>query len=622
MSPNSLEGRTFGKYQILEPLGKGGMARVYRAYHPQLDRYVAVKVLRSDLVDDQEFLARFRREAQAVAALRHPNIVQVYDFDVQDELYYIVLELLAGDTLKVRLTDYHRRGEQMPWGEMVRILLDVLDGLAYAHSEGMIHRDLKPANILLTHRGQAVLADFGIAQIIGGTNYTVSGALMGTLNYMAPEQGLEGRSDARSDIYSLGIVFYEMLTNRTPFEADTPLAVLMKHLNDPLPLPRKINPTIPEPFERVVLKALAKDPADRYQNAEAMARSLREAADEALIDLPERISLPLSFTTAAAPSESVAVFSGTARERLAEAEFADDDTDASLGERLEAELDALESAGKVEEKQTSEGSFKELLGAAWAIARMAMGEVTQALREAAEEERQKAQERRTAKQRGEFSEIPSEEGTSADKDYIPLKQWLEEHKSDLQAEQTGLEAKHAYREARRARRAARKQARQATADDCGPGCCGGITKAILSGLMLLVVGNLSAVWLANVTDNWNIYEIGWPLQLFLVSMALCMIMMASGSMWLFIPVGLIFGNGILLTYFSFTGNWDYWEYLWPLEPLLVISVVWLTIVLAGRGRFSCRMSRLLGWALWLIAAAMSVIVFLTAFTMPIAGHHH
>ena len=233
----SLEGQTLGKYRVLEPLGRGGMARVYRAYHPRLDRYVAIKVMRPDLVEDGEFLARFQREARAVAALRHPNIIQVYDFDVQDDIYYMVMELMEGDTLKARLTDYRVQGERMAWGEMVRIILDVLDGLAYAHSERIIHRDLKPANILLTRRGEAVIGDFGITHIIGGTRRTERGALIGTLEYMAPEQGLSGRCDAYSDIYSLGVVFYEMLTQRTPFDADTPLAVLMKHINDPLPLP-------------------------------------------------------------------------------------------------------------------------------------------------------------------------------------------------------------------------------------------------------------------------------------------------------------------------------------------------------------------------------------------------
>ncbi|MCB0035799.1 MAG: serine/threonine protein kinase, partial [Anaerolineales bacterium] len=248
----SLEGQTLGKYRVLEPLGRGGMARVYRGYHPQLDRFVAIKVLRPDLLDDDQFVQRFRREAQSVASLRHPNIIQVHDFDGQDDTYYMVMELLDGDTLHKRLNDYRVRNQQMPWGDIVRVMADVLDGLGYAHQEGMIHRDIKPSNILLTKRGQVVLADFGIAQIIGGTQHTVTGALLGTLNYMAPEQGLKGTSDTRSDLYSLGIVFYEMLTRRPPFDAETPLAILMKHATDPLPLPREINPQIPEPFERVV----------------------------------------------------------------------------------------------------------------------------------------------------------------------------------------------------------------------------------------------------------------------------------------------------------------------------------------------------------------------------------
>ena len=212
MAPLSLEGQSLGKYRILEPLGRGGMAQVYKAYHPQLDRYVAVKILRSDLVEEVEFLARFRREARAVAALRHPNIVQIFDFDVENDLYYMVMELLEGNTLKAYMNTLRVRGERVPLGEVVRIFNDALAGLAYAHGEGIIHRDLKPANIMLTRRGQAVLTDFGIAQIVGGTQYTISGALMGTLSYMAPEQGLDGRCDARSDIYSLGIAYYEALT--------------------------------------------------------------------------------------------------------------------------------------------------------------------------------------------------------------------------------------------------------------------------------------------------------------------------------------------------------------------------------------------------------------------------
>jgi serine/threonine-protein kinase len=342
----SLEGQQLGKYRVLEPLGSGGMARVYRAYHPKLDRYVAIKVLRSDLVEDPTFLARFRQEAQSVAGLRHPNIIQVFDFDVEEDLYYMVMELLDGDSLHTRLNDYRVRRSQIPYGEIACILLNVLNGLAYAHAEGMIHRDLKPANILLTLKGEAVLADFGIAQIVGSTQHTVSGALLGTLNYMAPEQGLEGICDVRSDIYSMGIVFYEMLTQQPPYHADTPLAILMKHINDPLPIPHQIDPTIPLALERVVLKALAKEPDDRYQTAVEMAEAVRESVVAADIELPARISLPLSFSTRQAPAESVAVISGTARGELVGADFAAEETDASLGPRLEAELAALKEAEK------------------------------------------------------------------------------------------------------------------------------------------------------------------------------------------------------------------------------------------------------------------------------------
>jgi serine/threonine protein kinase len=318
------------------------MARVYRAYHPQLDRYVAIKVLRSDLVEEEEFLARFRREAQSVAALRHPNIVRVFDFDVQEDaghgpVYYMVMELLEGDSLRSRLNDHNRRRGRLPLGEAVRVLLDVSEGLGYAHGESVIHRDVKPANILLSGQGRAVLTDFGIAQIIGGTRHTVSGALMGTLSYMAPEQGLEGHCDARSDIYSLGIVLYEMLTGEPPYDAETPLAVLMKHVNDPLPLPRKVVADVPRPLERVVLKALAKDPEQRFQTAGEMAEALHKAAKRAKINLPDQISLPKSFSTAEVPSESVAVLSGTARRMVEGADFAAEETDARLSERLAVE---------------------------------------------------------------------------------------------------------------------------------------------------------------------------------------------------------------------------------------------------------------------------------------------
>ena len=323
MSPFTLEGQTLGKYRVLDALGRGGMAQVYRGYHPQLDRYVAIKVLRADLVEDEKFLKRFRQEAHAVSGLRHANIVQVFDFDAQDDFYYMVMELLEGDTLRARLNQYRLKKQRMPLTEIVQILTDTLNGLGYAHSEGVIHRDIKPANIMLTQKGQAVLTDFGIAQIMGSTQATVSGALMGTLNYMAPEQGLEGQCDACSDIYSLGIVLYEMLTGYTPFDADTPLAILMKHLNDPLPLPSKLDPNLPPSLEQIVLKALSKNPEDRYQSAGEMATALQNLAEELSKETRLMISPPEGF----APQ---VVFSGDSRQQIANRRVASEDTDMDI----------------------------------------------------------------------------------------------------------------------------------------------------------------------------------------------------------------------------------------------------------------------------------------------------
>ena len=323
MSPFTLEGQTLGKYRVLEALGRGGMAQVYRGYHPQLDRHVAIKVLRSDLVEHEQFLERFRREAHAVSGLRHANIVQVFDFDVQGDFYYMVMELLEGDTLRARLNEYRLKKERMPLDEIARILTDVLSGLEYAHSEGIIHRDIKPANIMLTKKGQAVLSDFGIAQILGSTQATVSGALMGTLNYMAPEQGLEGRCDARSDIYSLGIVLYEMLTGYTPFDADTPLAILMKHLNDPLPLPSQLDPSLPPSFEQIVLKALAKDPDDRYQKAAEMLAAIQKMLKDLSSETRQMVLPPGGI----APQ---VVFSGDSRQQIANRRLVKEDTDMDI----------------------------------------------------------------------------------------------------------------------------------------------------------------------------------------------------------------------------------------------------------------------------------------------------
>jgi tRNA A-37 threonylcarbamoyl transferase component Bud32 len=275
---SDLTGQTLGNYRIVERIGRGGMAVVYKAYQPALERHVAIKVLREQLTaDDEQFARRFQREAKAVAALRHPNIVQVFDFGVQDDVSYMVMEYLDGTTLKAELNALAERGETMALQEAQHIFQAVASAVDYAHSQGMVHRDIKPANVMLTAKGDVVLTDFGIARIVGGTQYTATGAVIGTPAYLSPEQGQGERGDERSDIYALGVVLYEMVTGRVPFDADTPLAVIFKHISDPLPLPHELNPDVPEAVEHVILKALAKDPNERYQRMADMAGALIEA---------------------------------------------------------------------------------------------------------------------------------------------------------------------------------------------------------------------------------------------------------------------------------------------------------------------------------------------------------
>jgi tRNA A-37 threonylcarbamoyl transferase component Bud32 len=287
---SDLVGKTIGKYRIVARLGRGGMAEVYKGYQPGLDRYVAVKVLHSHLADEEDFIGRFEREATAVARLRHPNIVQVYDFDVEGSTYYMVMEFVEGPTLKAELKERSMKGQIFSLPEISRIFSALASAIDYAHSRGMVHRDLKPANVMFTAEGQVVLTDFGIARIMGATRYTMTGAISGTPAYMSPEQGQGERGDERSDIYSLGVILYEMVTGRVPFDADTPFAIIMKHINDPLPLPTTVNSAVPEVVERIILKAMSKNPADRYQSAGEMAKALRDAlgvsADQTLAAMP------------------------------------------------------------------------------------------------------------------------------------------------------------------------------------------------------------------------------------------------------------------------------------------------------------------------------------------------
>jgi serine/threonine protein kinase len=290
---SDLTGQTLGNYRIVERIGRGGMATVYKAYQPALERYVAVKVIHQQLASDEEqFLKRFHREAKSVATLRHPNIVQVFDFGIQDDLSYMVMEYLDGTTLKAELNALAQKGETMPLAQVLSIFQDIAKAVAYAHRRGMIHRDIKPGNVMLTSKG-VVLTDFGVARIVGGAQYTATGAVTGTPAYMSPEQGQGERGDERSDVYALSVVLYEMVTGRVPFDADTPLAVIFKHISDPLPLPRQLNPAIPEAVEQVLLKGLAKEPDDRYQAVAEMSKALADAASsEALAPAPETVVFP------------------------------------------------------------------------------------------------------------------------------------------------------------------------------------------------------------------------------------------------------------------------------------------------------------------------------------------
>ncbi len=265
-----LSGKQLGPYQIVAPLGEGGMAAVFKAFHPAMDRYVALKVLPQQFARDPQFVARFRQEARLVARLQHPHILPVHDFGESDGYTYLTMPLVGGGTLKDLLT-----GRPLPLPRIQVILHELGDALDYAHAQGVVHRDIKPSNVLLDERGHCLLTDFGIAKMVEATaRLTTTGGIIGTPIYMSPEQGRGGTVDARSDLYALGVMLYEMATGRPPFDAETPLAVIFKHIQDPLPLPRTVNPQVPEALERVILKALAKSPEDRFQTAGALVEAL------------------------------------------------------------------------------------------------------------------------------------------------------------------------------------------------------------------------------------------------------------------------------------------------------------------------------------------------------------
>ncbi|MEY8402328.1 Stk1 family PASTA domain-containing Ser/Thr kinase [Oscillospiraceae bacterium 44-34] len=261
------------RYEILELVGTGGMAKVYKARCHRLNRLVAIKILREDLSQDAEFRRRFHDESQAVAMLSHPNIVAVYDVSRSSELEYIVMELIDGITLKQYM---QKKGNRLNWREALHFITQITKALGHAHSRGIIHRDIKPHNVMVLRDGSVKVADFGIARVASGGHSTLTQEALGSVHYISPEQARGSHIDARSDLYSAGVVLYEMLTGRLPFEGDTPVSVAIQHINS-IPLsPRELEPSIPEALEVITMKAMAPNPDNRYLSADEMLSDLEE----------------------------------------------------------------------------------------------------------------------------------------------------------------------------------------------------------------------------------------------------------------------------------------------------------------------------------------------------------
>ena len=270
----NLEGSVIGnRYKIQEKIGNGGMATVYKALDQILNRYVAVKVLREEFTTDEEFIKRFNTEAQSAARLTHPNIVSVYDVGQEYNIYYIVMELIQGKTLKQIIEE----DGHLSWKWAVNIAIQIASALEMAHKNNIIHRDIKPHNIMITEDGVAKVTDFGIAKAVSNSTITAFGTTLGSVHYFSPEHARGGYTDSKSDLYSLGVVMYEMVTGKVPFDADTPVSIALKHMQEePVP-PIKVNKEIPFAVNQIILKAMKKDPNERYQNASEMIKDLNIA---------------------------------------------------------------------------------------------------------------------------------------------------------------------------------------------------------------------------------------------------------------------------------------------------------------------------------------------------------
>ena len=291
-----LEGKILGnRYEIIQKIGNGGMAIVYKARDLTLNRYVAVKVLRDEFTTDEEFIKRFETEAQSAARLIHPNIVSIYDVGVDNNLtYYIVMELIQGKTLKEIII---QEQGPLPWKWSINVSIQIASALEMAHKNNIIHRDIKPHNIIITEDGVAKVTDFGIAKAVSNSTITAFGKTIGSVHYFSPEHARGGYTDAKSDIYSLGVVMYEMITGRVPFDADTPVSIALKHMQEEPVEPQEINPNIPDAVNKIIMKALQKEPALRYQTATEMLQDLKMSLKDPSGDFVDQGSIdPTSAT--------------------------------------------------------------------------------------------------------------------------------------------------------------------------------------------------------------------------------------------------------------------------------------------------------------------------------------
>ncbi len=270
-----LEGKILGnRYEIIEKIGNGGMATVYKSKDRVLNRYVAVKILRDEFTTDEEFIKRFRIEAQSAASLTHPNIVSIFDVGNEGSLYYIVMELIKGKTLKEIITE---ENGPLPWKWSLNVVTQIASALETAHKNNIVHRDIKPHNIIITEDGIAKVTDFGIAKAVSNSTITAFGTTIGSVHYFSPEHARGGYTDAKSDLYSLGVVMYEMLTGRVPFDADTPVSVALKHMQEEPVEPKELNENIPQVVNDIIMKAMQKDVNLRYQSATEMLKDLNAA---------------------------------------------------------------------------------------------------------------------------------------------------------------------------------------------------------------------------------------------------------------------------------------------------------------------------------------------------------